>query len=102
MTIAAGLILPIYWNTISLYVVAAAAATTMMQQSKLWPILAIMVGIQMVRIAGQVSKIALILSLSLIQASEPPNQSCLSDTSGEAFTAVGAFVPETLSQEVFD
>ena len=33
---------------------------------------------------------------------EPPNQSCLSDTSGEAFTAVGAFVPETLSQEVLE
>ena len=36
------------------------------------------------------------------QVSEPPNQSCLSDTSGEAFTAVGAFVPETLSQEVLE
>ena len=36
------------------------------------------------------------------QVNEPPNQSCLSDTSGEAFTAVGAFVPETLSQEVLE
>ena len=36
------------------------------------------------------------------QVNEPPNQSCLSDISGEAFTAVGAFVPETLSQEVLE
>ena len=99
----------------------------MLQSFKLWAILAFLVGIQMEKIAGQVSKIVSLknpppeicsqekslcfilkeVGLSFfvglvteLQVSEPPNQSCLSDTSGEAFTAVGAFVPETLSQEV--